>query len=202
MRSPKEIEQVAVLEPDMMGFICYKKSPRYIENLRSTDLNCIGASTLKVGVFVNEERLKVVELCKEFGFDFVQLHGNESATYCDHLRAHIPVIKAIAVDEINDLEAAKAYEGSVDYFLFDSKGKYFGGNGYAFDHGILDNYESQVPFLLSGGLGPGEVAQLLSADRWNQLVGLDLNSRVEINPGQKDIVKVQQAIELIRNGHK
>lgn len=88
------------------------------------------------------------------------------------------------------MEAIAPYEGLVDYFLFDTKGPSVGGNGEKFDWSILDAYNGDTPFLLSGGIGPDDAERIKSFNH-PKCIGIDLNSRFEIEPGIKDTVKLK-----------
>ena len=107
------------------------------------------------------------------------------------------VIKAFNIATATDLEATKPYEGIVDYFLFDTKGKSIGGNGEKFDWSVLANYVGETPFLLSGGIGPDD-AERVKAFHHPKCIGIDLNSRFETAPGLKDINKLKEFIKEIR----
>ena len=96
-----------------------------------------------------------------------------------------------------DLEATKPYEGLVDYFLFDTKGKSVGGNGEKFDWTVLDAYQGDTPFLLSGGIGPDD-AERVKAFHHPKCIGIDLNSRFETAPAIKDINKLKEFIKTVR----
>ena len=128
--------------------------------------------------------------------DFVQLHGNESPAQCDELKATgLGVIKVFSIDDDFNFELTKPYRKVVDYFLFDTKGKYYGGNAKTFNWKILERYDQEIPFFLSGGLSPENVNALGDIVKMN-LHALDLNSGVEISPGLKDIEKIRTIVTL------
>ena len=197
MRDAKNIEEVARLGPDMIGFIFYKSSPRYINNIDTSFLTHLPTSIKKVGVFVNENPEQIRRIVDAYDLDVVQLHGSEDTDTCRNIRKHALVMKAIHVGSEKDLLVTKLYEEDVDYFLFDTRGAHFGGHGIVFDWNILDGYTGKVPFFLSGGLGLQELTKIPS---WPKLKGVDINSKFEIEPGLKNIEKVKSAIELVRNG--
>lgn len=191
------MKAVADLQPDYMGFICYGMSPRFIGNLPVELIRQLPASTSKTAVLVNESLEKVGLLIKEYGFDAVQLHGNENPGFCAALKNSVIVIKAFGVDEEFDFEQLKPYEDYVDYFLFDTKTDKHGGSGETFNWDILRRYQLNVPFFLSGGLSAGNLEQVINI-KHPQFYGVDLNSRFEVSPGVKDLEKLRKAFELLR----
>ena len=195
MRDAENIAAVASLRPQYMGFIFYPKSPRYVGESFDIPAN-LPASIKRVGVFVNESNAVIIAKSKSLKLDFVQLHGNESPAQCDELKATgLGVIKVFSIDDDFNFELTKPYREVVDYFLFDTKGKYYGGNAKAFNWKILDKYDQEVPFFLSGGLSPDNVNTLGDIQKMN-LHALDLNSGVEISPGLKDIEKIRTIMTL------
>ncbi len=155
MRDPANIRAVAALGIDWMGFIFYPKSPRYVTT-KACDIPQL--SVRKVGVFVDSPVQEMAEKVREYGLGAVQLHGNEHREVCEELRRLLPpsviLIKVISVKAAEDLAISHAYEGVVDYFLFDTKCESKGGSGRQFDWSVLDAYQSYTPILLSGGTGP------------------------------------------------
>lgn len=198
MREPKNIEQVAQLGVDMMGFIFYPKSPRYVSYvLARSDAD---RKVCRVGVFVNDSIPEILDKIHSFSLNAVQMHGSESRELCEQLReanGDIKIIKAISVSNAGDIQKYKEYVGAVDYFLFDTKCKTVGGSGQQFDWQILDEYDGDVPFLLSGGIGPEDAFRIRTFHH-SQCVGIDLNSRFEIEPGVKDVEKLNKFLNEIK----
>ena len=198
MREPKNIEQVAQLGVDMMGFIFYPKSPRYVSYvLARSDAD---RKVCRVGVFVNDSIPEILDKIHTFSLNAVQMHGNESRELCEQLReanGDIKIIKAISVSNAEDIQKYKEYVGAVDYFLFDTKCKTVGGSGQQFDWQVLDEYDGDVPFLLSGGIGPEDAFRIRTFHH-SQCVGIDLNSRFEIEPGVKDVEKLNKFLNEIK----
>ena len=190
MRDAENIRKVEALGINMMGFIFYPKSSRYVSNRPAY----LPQKCKRVGVFVDatieDIRLHIVD----YSLDIIQLHGHESTDFIRSLRSlcgdSITIIKAFNIATKEDLEATKPYEGLVDYFLFDTKGKSAGGNGEKFNWNVLSNYKDNTPFLLSGGIGPDDAGRV-KVFQHPKCVGIDLNSRFEIEPGIKDIVKLK-----------
>ena len=198
MREPKNIEQVAQLGVDMMGFIFYPKSPRYVSYvLARSDAD---RKVCRVGVFVNDSIPEILDKIHSFSLNAVQMHGSESRELCEQLReanGDIKIIKAISVSNVGDIQKYKDYVGAVDYFLFDTKCKTVGGSGQQFDWQVLDEYDGDVPFLLSGGIGPEDAFRIRTFHH-SQCVGIDLNSRFEIEPGVKDVEKLNKFLNEIK----
>ena len=193
MRDAENIAAVASLGPQYLGFIFYPKSPRFVGENFDIPAN-LPASIASVGVFVNESSAVIMAKRKSSKLDFVQLHGNESPAQCDELKATgLGVIKVFSIDDKFNFDVTKPYRDVVDYFLFDTKGKYYGGNANTFNWKILRKYDQAVPFFLSGGLSPDNVNTLGDIQKMN-LHALDLNSGVEISPGLKDLKKVETII--------
>lgn len=191
------VSEVAQLLPDYLGFIFYEKSPRNF----SGAIPALPANIGKVGVFVDASLQFISEKIQKYQLDVVQLHGEESAQFCRELRAvnlspkHGPVKiwKVFGIRDSFDFSRLAAFEGVVDRFLFDTKGKAKGGNGYTFNWEVLNEYSSKTPFVLSGGIGLEEVPQLKAILKTTlPVVAIDINSRFEIEPGLKDIEKLKR----------
>lgn len=216
MRDAQNIREVSQLGVDMIGMIFYPKSPRYVEMQSShagiipdyakEDINIKSSKTpARVGVFVDDMVQNIVTRVVNYHLDYVQLHGNEPREMCENLRLTldpdirpgIKIIKAISVSDASDIQKYKEYVGAVDLFLFDTKCKTVGGSGQQFDWQVLEQYDGEVPFLLSGGIGP-EDASRLHAFHHPKCIGIDLNSRFEIEPGVKDVEKLKGFLNEIQ----
>ena len=196
MRDAANVLGVAALQPDYMGFIFYKKSPRFVGEDFQLPAS-FPVAIKKVGVFVNETPEKMLALASTLQLDFLQLHGNESVEVCNTIKqAGIGVIKVFSVDDDFDFTVTKPYQSAVDYFLFDTKGKYYGGNAQAFDWSVLKRYDQQVPFFLSGGITPDNVTNIAALKDMN-LHALDVNSGVEIQPALKSMEKLNTLIKQV-----
>ena len=197
MRDPSNIAQVAALKPDYMGFIFYDKSPRFAgTTLELPDL--FPEHVEKVGVFVNKSVTTISEVCRLSGIRVVQLHGHEALEECIALKeAGFIVIKVFSVDDHFNFDVTKPYEPVVDYFLFDTKGKFYGGNAQVFKWDILTHYNQRVPFFLSGGLSPENVGGVRLLKDMN-LHAIDVNSGVEQAPGVKDLQKIRLLMEQVK----
>ena len=216
MRDAQNIREVSQLGVDMIGMIFYPKSPRYVEMQSShagiipdyakEDINIKSSKTpARVGVFVDDMVQNIVTRVVNYHLDYVQLHGNEPREMCENLRLTldpdirpgIKIIKAISVSDASDIQKYKEYVGAVDLFLFDTKCKTVGGSGRQFDWQVLEQYDGEVPFLLSGGIGPDDASRL-HAFHHPKCIGIDLNSRFEIEPGVKDVEKLKGFLNEIQ----
>ncbi len=192
MREQQNIADLQTLNIDMIGFIFYEKSPRYVENAPMTK------NLSRVGVFVNENAANITAIAIANKLTHLQLHGGESVETCLQLKQKgYKIIKAISIKESTDFLKAKEYEGAADYLLFDTKCEGYGGSGLSFDWSMLNNYKGNTPFLLSGGIKT-EMAQSIKAISHPQFVGIDLNSGFEISPAYKDIKELTTFLNTIR----
>ena len=189
MREAENIREVEALGIDLMGFIFWEKSSRYISKRPAY----LPTKCKRVGVFVDEDIESVKRIADDYALDYIQLHGHESSDYCAQLQG-LHLIKAISVSSRNDIATYKTYEGLVEYFLFDTKCPSVGGSGQQFDWSVLSAYDGSTPFLLSGGIGPDD-AEPIKSFHHPQCIGIDLNSRFELAPGLKDVIKLQAFIK-------
>ena len=195
MREAENIREVEALGIDMMGFIFWPKSSRYV----SERPDYLPKHVKRVGVFVNEAPEQVKRQAADYRLDYIQLHGQESPEQISHLSpltSHLSIIKAFNIATAEDLLQTQPYEGLVNLFLFDTKGKSVGGNGEKFDWDVLDAYHGSTPFLLSGGIGPDD-AERVNAFHHPKCIGIDLNSRFELSPGLKDINKLKEFLKFV-----
>lgn len=227
LREQNNIDMVAALGVDMLGFVFHPQSPRYVsmisskvglmpdyspEKYNELEGNAPVQTTSpekavpkRVGVFVDDMAQNIVTRVYNFDLDYVQLHGSEPVETIENLRAtlvpdikpELKFIKAIQVQTAEDLQLCDAYEGHVDLFLFDTKGTNAGGNGTHFDWELLKQYQGQTPFLLSGGIGVDDVEEVLAFDH-PQCVGVDVNSRFETAPGVKNVDKLKVFVEALK----
>ncbi len=185
MRDAENIREVEALGIDLIGFIFWSKSSRYV----SEKPDYLPTKCKRVGVFVDEDIEVVKKMAQDYALDYIQLHGNETPDYCALLKGH-KLIKAFNIATAEDFVKTKPYENLANYFLFDTKGKSVGGNGTMFDWTVLAAYNGTTPFILSGGIGPDD-AERVRAFHHPKCAGIDLNSRFELAPGLKDITALQ-----------
>ena len=196
LRDDENIQAVLELQPDYIGFILWEPSPRFTERVPEVS---IPASTKKVGVFVNAEPDYIRRMHDKFEFDFIQLHGNENPLYCAELaREGLKLIKAFGIFDRFEFSLLEHYKQSCEAFLFDTKGKLPGGNGSTFNWNLLQKYETDVPYFLSGGISPQHASFLQEAGQRLQAHAIDINSRFESAPGVKDVAKIRAFLETFR----
>ncbi len=194
-----QIKELIDLKVDFLGFIFYEKSPRYVLNHLSleqiSEINHRG----KVGVFVNEDLEKIIEISELAKLNFIQLHGDENEDFILGLKEKLnPEIKIIKVIRVNKNIPNLIFEKvSVDFFLFDTDSKAFGGTGKTFDWNILNEIEISKPYFLSGGISLENINQLKTINQ--QPFSLDINSKFEIEAGNKNLEKVKEFLSLIKN---
>lgn len=188
----KQIEQLPV---DFLGYIFYAPSKRFIGE--QPDQGLFDTPSAKVGVFVDENAFEILALAKNFGFEYIQLHGKENPKTCGLLKKQgLKIIKAFSVDETFDFAKTMPYEKACSFFLFDTKTKLHGGSGKKFDWQLLNSYSGHTPFFLSGGITPDDLAAIKKIDH-PKLTGLDLNSGFEDEPGRKNPEKLKAFIEAL-----
>ncbi len=192
-------DEVATLGPEYMGLIFWEKSPRFVSGVMPSISNKIK----KVGVFVNAGIEDILAKVAKYGLKLVQLHGQESPELCKKIQAvGIKVIKVFGVDEEFDFSVLAPYEEVCDFYLFDTKGKLPGGNGYTFNWEVLEDYPSTKPFFLSGGIGLENIDEILTflyRPESKYCYAIDVNSRFEMQPGLKNIEQLQEFKKRVDN---
>ncbi len=200
MRDSENISSLLDLKPDFIGFIFYDKSKRFVADFPEVE---IPSEIKKVGVFVNEKLDEVLKKVNDYQLDYVQLHGNETPEFCRNLRHsklvseshNLGIIKAFSLGDEFVFGKTLPYQDDCDYLLFDTKGKDYGGTGLKFNWNILKNYKGKTPYFLSGGIGLEDTNRLRSFSRTpeaNLCVAVDVNSRFETRPGNKNIEKLNE----------
>ena len=206
MRNPENIFALAELKPDYLGLIFYPLSKRFVGDLDKSVLGVLPKSIKLTGVFVDESLENVLEIVQKFNLSAIQLHGSESVEYCRELKREltrtshfieIEIWKAFGISSSFDFETLNSFQNNVDSFLFDTKTVEHGGSGISFDWRVLSEYKLDKPFFLSGGISPENILEVFNLNH-KQLLGVDLNSKFEIEPGLKDIDSLQSAFDIIR----
>lgn len=211
MRDADNIRDISALGVDMIGLIFYPPSPRYVQQFSSGAgiipdyAPDMGKTPLRVGVFVDDMPQNIMTRVYNYKLDYIQLHGNEPRETLENLRAtidpdikpNIKIIKAISVSSAEDIKKYKEYVGAADLFLFDTKCKTVGGSGVQFDWQVLQAYDGDVPFLLSGGIGPDDAERVRNFHH-PKCIGIDLNSKFEIEPALKDVEKLKQFLVKVK----
>ena len=183
MRDATNITELVKVPIDFIGFIFHEKSSRnVVENPSIT----IPKNIQKVGVFVDKPMAFILQKATVFNLDYIQLHGNESPQFCKELSNHYKIIKAFNIKPNFDFEKLKSYENYCELFLFDAFGKKAGGNGTTFNWELLQKYQGNLSFLLSGGINKTMVTEIKKI-RHPKCLGIDINSGFELEPALKDI---------------
>jgi phosphoribosylanthranilate isomerase len=198
----EQLKELDGLQIDYEGLIFYEQSPRFVlKKLDGKEFKEAGILVTKVGVFVNASEEEIMKQVNDFGLDIVQLHGDETASFCNRISDYIKVIKAF---RIADLDAnvdwlVKEYDEVCDYYLFDkgSAGLY-GGTGQKFNWNLLEEAKIGKPFFLSGGIGRND-AQALKQFTHPFFYGVDVNSRFETSPGIKDIELIKEFVKELKD---
>lgn len=206
MKYVENIQQVAELQPDYLGFIFYDKSKRNFDGI----IPELPKSIKRTGVFVNATIDEVVSKVDKYNLQAVQLHGDESAEFCKELcqaeldsashneipkqvRNELEIVKVFGIKDEFDFNILNPYLEAVDYFLFDTKGKERGGNGIAFDWKVLENYPFLKPFFLSGGIGLEQIQEINKIRKTDlPIYALDVNSQFEIEAGLKSVENIKK----------
>jgi len=188
MRSVQNIAEILKLSPTYLGYIFYPGSIRYVD--QTADLSAYLTSvnfSSNIGVWVNPTLEDIQLKASDFPLAGAQLHGDEDPDFCYRLKStNLLVIKAFGLDEKFDFKRLKTFEGAADYYLFDTKTEKHGGSGMKFPWEKLEEYVGVTPFLLSGGIAPGDVIRI----NHPLMAGVDINSKFEISPGIKDPLKI------------
>jgi phosphoribosylanthranilate isomerase len=200
MCDPLNVKEIAESKPDFMGFIFFPGSPRYVgEEPEMALFRNVPPGIKRIGVFVNENNHKILDLSMRTGLDMIQLHGNESPVSCILLKSSgLTIVKAFNIDKDFSFENLMQYMPVCDYFLFDTKSEKPGGNGRKFNWKKLAEYSLDKPFLLSGGIGPDD-AGVIKSIKNRGFFAVDVNSRFETAPGIKDVALVKTFINAVKN---
>lgn len=207
MRQSDNIRAVEQLpQVNALGFIFAPRSPRYV----STKPSYLPQRCQRVGVFVDASTDDILAKVRDYGLHAVQLHGRETPHFCQQLRtllpSTVPIWKALPIREAADFDLTLDYENVVQLFLLETKAKapssqtdtqtsplsqLTGGTGQQFDWTLLRHYQSQQPFLLSGGISPDDATRIKAISH-PCFLGIDLNSRFESSPANKNVQTLNQ----------
>jgi len=201
MTNLSNVKEICALAPDFLGYIFYSKSVRFVGTDPDPEMfSAVPETITRTAVFVNEYYERMVEIIGKFGIAAVQLHGMESPEICKSLRSRgLTVIKVVPGNQVGNDILLNKYNKVVDYFLFDTPVKSYGGGGRKFDWASLAQMKSTVPYFLSGGIRMEDADKLKSLESPG-IYALDINSRFESEPGIKDPEMVKKFINDIRNG--
>jgi len=187
----------STLGVDAVGFVFYKKSPRYIEPMKAAAIiRELPPFVSAVGLFVNPEQSFIDEVLSLCPLGVIQLHGDESPEFCQAQARR--VIKAVAISSAKDLERAKQYTCSI---LLDAKAPQgvYGGTGHSFDWSVLYGFTHDYPLMLAGGLNITNVTSAISHRQW---FALDVSSGIETAPGIKDCTKIHDFVTAVQAADK
>ncbi len=201
MKNPDNINKIATLKPDFLGFIYYKKSPRAV----TAQLPKTPKQIKKIGVFVDASVDQIVQTAKENTLWGVQLHGEETVAFCKSIKKTMPklkIIKAFGVSNSFNFNIVEPYKAVVDFYLFDTKGKLPGGNGITFNWNLLENYTANKPYFLSGGIGLEHINELTKFKKLpaaKYCYAVDINSQFESIPGLKKLHLLKRFMHQLKN---
>lgn len=195
-----QADELISMNTDFLGFIFYEKSLRYVLNhLSLDDISKIDHQG-KAGVFVNGEINTIIETAEKANLNFIQLHGDENTAFVSELRKKLRpetgIIKVIRIgnqkpEVINQIEKIISQQlSAISFLLFDTDSKAFGGTGKQFDWSILNAFEIPLPYFLSGGISEENIEKIKILK--HKPFALDINSRFETVPGNKNIDKIRQ----------
>lgn len=192
-----DVRELIKLQVSRLGFIFYSQSKRFVHgNGIEEALKLVPAHIRKTGVFVNSPLNLVEQSIAQYQLDSIQLHGDESPAFCRYFSTKTEVIKALPIRDKSAFETAGLYLDACHLFLFDTPGETYGGTGKTFNWQWLDAYKLNKPFYLSGGISLENFEEIKKITH-EQLIGIDVNSKFEIQPGIKDIEKIKQLVNLI-----
>ncbi|MBO9571524.1 MAG: phosphoribosylanthranilate isomerase [Chitinophagaceae bacterium] len=202
MTQMDQVEQLPELGATFAGFIFYPKSPRYIfRHVTSAQLKKVNTIN-KVGVFVNASVEEVLLMVDECRLHMVQLHGDESPKYCERIADYVSVVKAFRLSDNDSIQwMINPYMDVCDMFMFDTMGAGYGGTGKKFDWNILKGSDIGKPFFLSGGIQPEDTNSLKEFQKEpvsKALFAIDINSKFESTPGIKQMDKVAEFINELK----
>ena len=204
MTIPSQVNELDEIGVDLAGFIFYKKSPRYMrDKISAEEMKKIGGRIAKVGVFVNEDYDELMRTVEKYRLDMVQLHGDETAIYCERVSNYVTVIKAFRMSDNDPIDwIMRPYHEAADMFMFDTLGAGYGGTGKKFDWNVLKATAVHNLFFLSGGIEPGDECRLKEFEKEEvaeKLFAVDINSKFEFSPGVKDLVRVEKFVREIKD---
>jgi phosphoribosylanthranilate isomerase len=199
------LEQIRALDAmgvEFAGLIFYPKSPRYVKrfHLSAIDLKREKLQINRIGVFVNAEADEILRTVDEWRLHMVQLHGDESPKFCEHISNNITTVKAFRIGPDENIDwKIHPYREVTDMFLFDTVGVSYGGTGQQFDWSLLEKTTIRKPFFLSGGIGPEDGPRLKAfAAGQKDLFAADVNSKFEQSPGVKDMQLLRNFVKQIK----
>lgn len=203
MTLPEQVNALDEMGVDFAGFIFYPKSPRYMaQKISPQKMRQIKGRIAKVGVFVNTPYEELMRTVEDYRLDMVQLHGDETAFFCERVANYVTVIKAFRLSDNDPIEwITRPYLDSTDMFMFDTMGAGYGGTGKKFDWTVLREAQLDKLFFLSGGIEPGDEDMLrdfAAEEAGKRLFSIDINSRFEVSAGVKDMNRVAAFVQKLK----
>jgi phosphoribosylanthranilate isomerase len=202
LRTADALDAALEAGADMVGFVFFAASPRHIDLPTAQRLaKLVRGEARKVALTVDADDAELASIIDALKPDLLQLHGHETPARVRTIKARfgLPVMKAIAVESRQDLEAIEPYTVVADRLLFDARAPRDatrpGGLGRRFDWRLLERLDVELPFMLSGGLDASNVAEAL---RITRAPGVDVSSGVERAPGDKDPHRIHAFIQAAR----
>ena len=202
LRTAEALEAALDERADFVGFVFFPPSPRHVSLDLGRELGArVEGRARKVALTVDADDTTHAAIMEALKPDLLQLHGHETPERVAALKARfgLPVMKAIPLETLTDLDAIPAYAAVADWVLFDARAPKDatrpGGLGKPFDWTLLKGLDPGRPFMLSGGLEPGNVGQALEVTR---APAVDVSSGVESGPGVKDPSKIAAFIRAVR----
>ena len=203
LKTPSDIDFCVRANADFIGLVFFDKSPRHLTLAEALNLSQYYANTYpnsnlkKVALCVNPSNTELDQIIASSRADYLQLHGTESPARVEDIRQKygIPTIKAIRVENKLDVKASQEYKSYTDWLLFDAAYSAHlapGGHGKSFNWSFLSDFDSELPWMLAGGLRPDNVAIAISETK---PYAVDVSSGVEIEIGVKDPLLISAFVE-------
>jgi phosphoribosylanthranilate isomerase len=205
LKTPESVAAAVEHGAAFIGFNFFRKSPRYVEPQQAGALgSAIPAQVLKTGLLVDDDDARIAAILAAAPLDLLQLHGTETPERVAAVKVKfkLPVMKVIKVRDAADIARAAQYETVADRLLFDAqppadmKNALPGGNAVSFDWTLVQGFRSRLPWMLSGGLTPANLAE---AVRQSGAPEVDVASGVEDRPGEKNLSKIKDFLAVARS---
>lgn len=203
LKTKEAVQQAVSNKADFIGFVFFKKSPRFVTSQEARNLSQYCSNSVKkVGVFVNPTDEELIETTKHVPLDYIQLHGSEDLNRIKEVKkiTSLPIIKAIKVKTEKDILRSKDFHSETAFILFDAaptpKDLLPGGNGFPFDWRYLKKEDLTMPWFLAGGLSIDNIDQALQETKADFI---DISSGLENNEGQKDLKMIEDFLIKVKN---
>ena len=202
LSTPETLDTALQEGAEMVGFVFFPPSPRHISLEIAGELGRQAKGrAVKVALTVDADNATLANIVETLRPDILQLHGRESVARLRDIKQNfgLPLMKAIPVATAADLAPLSGYAAVADRILFDARAPKDatrpGGLGAVFDWHLLEKLDLGLPFMVSGGLNAGNVAEALRVTRAG---GVDVSSGVECVPGLKDPDMIRDFIRAAR----